>query len=84
MASHHFPELDIWIPHLRMAVEYHGDQHYRQVDFFGGETKFVGQQRRDQERREACVREGIKLIEVDYTWNGRLDGLLETYPELFN
>ena len=40
-------ELDFYIPNLKLAIEYNGEQHYRPVDFFGGEEKFHYTQKLD-------------------------------------
>ena len=54
--------LDIFIPSLRTAIEYNGQQHYRPVEYFGGLESFKAGQRRDQIKAELCKRFGIKLI----------------------
>ena len=33
-------EFDIYIPELKLAIEYMGEQHYKPVDYFGGEEAF--------------------------------------------
>jgi len=37
---------DIWIPNWRIAIEYHGKQHFEPIDFFGGQEAF---------KRTCCV-----------------------------
>ncbi|MCO5412417.1 hypothetical protein [Ralstonia mojiangensis] len=58
--------LDIWIPGLNVAVEYHGVQHYRAVDYFGGEAAFKNGQERDNRKRELCQKNGVRLVEIAY------------------
>jgi hypothetical protein len=41
-------EIDIWIPHIKLAVEYDGEQHFVPVEYFGGKDKFVLTKRRDK------------------------------------
>jgi len=67
-------ELDIWIPELNIAFEYHGHQHFR--DAFNKDL--VEQRKRDQLRREQCSKVGITLIEIPYWWDNNEESLLAT------
>ncbi len=63
-------ELDIWIPSIRTAVEYQGQQHFMAVDSWGGKTALRKLRKRDAEKRMACLKCGIRLIEISYSWDG--------------
>eukprot|EP01114_Cavostelium_apophysatum_P020910 TRINITY_DN7146_c0_g1_i1.p1 TRINITY_DN7146_c0_g1~~TRINITY_DN7146_c0_g1_i1.p1 ORF type:complete len:487 (-),score=70.02 TRINITY_DN7146_c0_g1_i1:20-1480(-) len=68
-------EVDLWSESLKLAVEYQGLQHYA--------SKFPNitaeyQQKRDLEKRSACARAGITLVEVPYWWKGDRESLLAT------
>jgi hypothetical protein len=54
--------LDIFIPALRVAVEYQGAQHFAPVDRFGGQAGFVATQERDRQKAKCCRNQGVKLI----------------------
>ena len=56
-------ELDIYIPELKLAFEYQGQQHRYPVEVFGGESKFIRQQINDAKKKSICKKKGIKLIE---------------------
>lgn len=58
--------LDIYIPDLRIGIEYQGEQHYRVVDFFGGEESFHKRQELDERKRKLCIENNVKLIEWKY------------------
>jgi len=56
--------LDIWIPAWRVAVEYHGKQHFEPVEFFGGSEAYRHTVERDQRKLNLCRRHSVKLIIV--------------------
>jgi hypothetical protein len=56
--------LDIWIPSLSVAIEYHGLQHFQSVEFFGGEDAFRRGQELDERKRSLCDKNGIRLVEI--------------------
>jgi hypothetical protein len=58
--------LDIFIPELRLAIEYQGQQHYKPVSLFGGEEGFLQTQERDKLKAKLCAENGINLIFFRY------------------
>jgi hypothetical protein len=58
--------IDIYIPSLRIAIEYHGEQHYKPIDRFGGEEKFKKQQVRDEFVRNKCKENNVLLLEWSF------------------
>jgi hypothetical protein len=74
-------ELDVWVPSEQLALEYQGEQHFFPVKFFGGANKFKKTQARDIEKLETCMRKGINLIAVPYTWDGSKDALYSMINE---
>ena len=59
--------IDIFIPSLNLAIEYHGAQHYEPVDFFGGVIAFNKRVKDDQEKRDMCSKNKLRFIEWPYT-----------------
>lgn len=51
---------------LKCLIEYQGEQHFKIVEYFGGEENFIKQQKYDEEKRKYCERNNIKLIEIPY------------------
>lgn len=68
-------ELDIWIPHLGIAIEYQGEQHYKPVGHWGGESAFQRQVERDRLKRKLCKKHGVRLIEIKYNQALDVDAL---------
>ncbi len=57
---------DIWFPDRKVAIEYHGHQHFEPIGFFGGETAFEENQRRDRRKKRLAKQHGVKLIVIRY------------------
>jgi hypothetical protein len=55
---------DIWMPDIGVAIEYQGEQHFREVTFFGGAEGLKNTRLRDQKKRDLCSQHGVRLIEV--------------------
>lgn len=47
---------------LVKLIEYNGIQHYKPIDFFGGEQQFSLQQENDKKKKEYCQKHNIPLI----------------------
>jgi hypothetical protein len=54
---------DVYVPRLKLAIEYQGAQHYEPVDFFGGADALRKRQELDVRKRELSARHGVRLIE---------------------
>lgn len=61
----------------RVLIECQGEQHYRPVDIFGGETYFAIQQEHDRMKREYARKRHIRLIELDCR-NNRNEDYIKT------
>lgn len=62
-------ELDGYNEALKLAFEYHGIQHYEQVDFFysRGDMNLNDRIERDRLKEKMCVEKGIDLLVIPYT-----------------
>jgi len=54
--------LDIWLPRWNIGIEYHGTQHFKPVDFFGGEEAFQETIKRDKRKETLCKENNTTLI----------------------
>lgn len=57
---------DFYLPDYNLCIEYHGSQHYKAVDFFGGERAFKDQQKRDKIKVKYCKDNNISLLIIPY------------------
>lgn len=76
--------LDIFIPKLNLAFEYHGKQHFEPVALFGGQEGFANTQKRDKIKREKCKANRVMLIEVieGYDFNDIIKAI-NTFKNIF-
>jgi hypothetical protein len=59
-------ELDIYIPSLALAFEYHGEMHFNKRFYQGSLQQ---RQVRDSKKQLLCKQRGITLIQIPYWWN---------------
>lgn len=82
-----FPDFSkIFLPNLpnqEVWIEYNGIQHYERVNYFikpdDTRDRFERQLNRDKIVRNYCIKHGIKLIEIPYTYNtiNKIESLLD-------
>jgi len=61
-------ELDIYFEYgdKKVGIEYQGIQHFKPIDFFGGEESFKELQKRDKEKKKQCEENGVHLIYINH------------------
>ena len=57
--------IDIFIEEYNIGIEYQGIQHYRPVEFFGGEDGFKKTKERDERKKFLCKSHAVCLIYVN-------------------
>lgn len=71
---------DFYIPSLNTIIEYNGKQHYEYTPIFHSDlNKFVDQVNRDLLLRQYCKNNGIKLLEIPYLDDNRLEEVIEDF-----
>ena len=76
-----FMYVDFYLPKFNIFIEYNGRQHYAPVEVMGGLPRFEIQKARDEELRQYCKDNDIKLIEIRYdedVWEVLNEKLLTT------
>ena len=62
-------ELDIWIPDLRLGIEYQGEQHYQVIEPWGAVSGLSKRIENDRKKRQLCKSAGYNLVEFRYEEN---------------
>lgn len=57
---------DFYLPNNNTLIEYQGEQHYKPIDYYGGEKHLKKQDEHDKRKREYAEHNKIKLIEIPY------------------
>lgn len=57
---------DFIISNKNIYIEYDGEQHYKPIDYFGGEEHLNEVQKRDEIKNNFCLDNNIKLIRIPY------------------
>lgn len=58
---------DFYLPQYNIALEYQGEQHYKNIEHWDGQEGLQTRQIHDQLKRNYCLKNRIKLIEIPYT-----------------
>ena len=65
-------EIDIFVPHLNLAIEYDGIQHFKPIKAWGGEEGLKKNIERDKIKEEKCKENNVTLIRFTYKENDLL------------
>lgn len=57
---------DVYVPSIKTAFEFQGEQHYSPIDFFGGEEAYQNRVELDKVKRDLSQSNGVTLIEWKY------------------
>ena len=64
------------------AIEYQGEQHFRSVNFFGGEKEFIKLQKRDKIKKEWCEQCGAPLLRIPYWDYDKIEQLVGEFVNI--
>ena len=70
---------DFYLPDHNCCIEYDGIQHFKPIEYFGGEESLKNLQINDKIKNEYCNKNNIKLLRIKYT-----DDVMEKLELNFN
>ena len=56
--------LDFYLPEYNVSIECQGEQHFKPVDYFGGEIRFLHQKSNDEMKKKICENHNINILYV--------------------
>lgn len=62
-SNHYF---DFYLPGYNTIVEFNGMQHYKPIEFFGGEKDYEILRDRDSIKKSYCEANGVNLLVISY------------------
>jgi hypothetical protein len=60
---------DFYLPEDNICIEFQGIQHFKKIDFWGGENMLKKQKEHDKIKENYCIENNIKLIKINYNDN---------------
>ena len=57
---------DVFVANLNLAIEYQGEQHFKNLEFFGDQKDFRARKKRDALKKKLSEENGVKLIYINY------------------
>lgn len=63
----------------KFLIEYDGEQHFKNVDFFGGEKGFQKRQLNDKIKTDYCILNGIPLLRISYLELDQIPNIIDKY-----
>ena len=67
---------DFYLPDYNLAIEYQGEQHYRDNGFFKDGLEVIS--KRDEVKKQYCKDNGIELLEIKYTELKNINAILSS------
>lgn len=60
---------DFLLPKYKLFIEYDGIQHYKPIEYFGGDVAYENRVKRDREKEKFSKSIGYKIVHIPYTCN---------------
>ena len=72
---------DFYLPALNIVIEFHGEQHYKAIDYFVGIERFKESQKRDAYKEQLLKKLNIPLLIIKYD---KIDALQTIIAQFIN
>jgi Zn finger protein HypA/HybF involved in hydrogenase expression len=67
---------DFYLTEYNICIEYDGIQHFKSIEYFGGEERFKSTIEIDKIKNDFCKKNKIKMIRIPYTKLDNIDEIL--------
>jgi hypothetical protein len=67
---------DFYLPKHNLCIEYDGKQHFKSIDFFGGQEAYLNRIKNDKIKDDYCKDKGLDLIRIPYFEIKNIDNIL--------
>jgi len=57
---------DFYLPDINTCIEYDGEQHFKEINVFGGDDRFKNQKINDNIKNIYCLEKNINLVRIPY------------------
>lgn len=71
--------LIFYLPQLNLLIEYDGIQHFKCVDYFGGEIGLKKIKKNDLIKNNYCMVKNIKLLRIKYVNFNEIEEIFKNY-----
>lgn len=68
---------DFYISSKNTLIEFNGEQHYKPIEYFGGEKAFKKQINNDNKKKEFAKHNGIKLLIISFKEFSKIEEILK-------
>lgn len=59
-------KFDFYLPSYNLCIEYDGEQHYKPIEYWGGEKNYEVSQLKDNLKKDFCKKNNISLLRIRY------------------
>ena len=70
---------DFFLLEYNVLIEFQGEQHYKPIDYYGGEENFQVQQAHDSLKADYASSHGHRLLAIPYKELGRIEEILDAF-----
>ena len=67
---------DFYISSKNILIEFNGEQHYKPIEYFGGEKTFKKQVNNDNKKKKFAKLKGIKLLSISFKEFSKIEKIL--------
>lgn len=62
------PKYDFFLPQYNILIEYDGEQHFNEIENWGGKEGLIQRQQRDKIKNQYAIQHNYKLIRIPYLY----------------